>query len=159
MSGAGGHELLREVDGVVGSLLSLVEIDEGWDAAFEAAAGAGVATVVVDGPRSAQRALTTLRDRGVTGAVLAPRTVHPVSVTDLPAGSSAEPLRRHVRARQGGAAAESVLDALVGRAVARRRLGGGDRPVAGPRRPDRGDSRRATASPPRVGGCDPAQPW
>ncbi len=117
MSGAGGHELLREVDGVVGSLLSLVEIDEGWDAAFEAAAGAGVATVVVDGPRSAQRALTTLRDRGVTGAVLAPRTVHPVSVTDLPAGSSAEPLRRHVRARHGGAVAESVLDALVGRAV------------------------------------------
>jgi chromosome segregation protein len=119
MSGAGGHELLREVDGVVGSLVDLVEIDEGWEAAFEAAAGAGVATVVVDGPGSAQRALTRLRERGVTGAVLAPRTDRPrtVSKGDLSPGSSAEPVRRHVRARHGGAAAESVLDALVGRAV------------------------------------------
>ena len=117
MSGAGGRELLREVNGVVGSLVDLVEIDEGWDAAFEAAAGAGVATVVVDGPRSAQRALTTLRERGVTGAVLAPRAGRPVTVADSPPGSSAEPVRRHVRARHGGEAAESVLDALVGRAV------------------------------------------
>ena len=71
--GAGGRELLRDVDGVVGSLVDLVEIDEGWDAAFEAAAGAGVAAVVVDGRRAAQAALSTLRERGVTGAVLAPR--------------------------------------------------------------------------------------
>ncbi len=119
VSGAGGHELLREIDGVVGSLVDLVEIDDGWEAAFEAAAGAGVATVVVDGPGSAQRALTTLRDRGVTGAVLAPRSVRPrtVSDSDLSSGSSAEPVRRHVRARHGGVAAESVLDALLGRAV------------------------------------------
>ena len=47
--------LLRGVDGVVGSLLSLVEIDDGWEAAFEAAAGAGVAAVVVDGRQSARR--------------------------------------------------------------------------------------------------------
>ena len=121
MSGSGGRELLRELDGVVGSLVDLVEIDEGWDAAFEAAAGAGVATVVVDGPRSAQRALTALRERGVTGAVLAPRAGRAVAVSDpdrdLPPGTSAEPVRRHVRARHGGAAAESVLDALVGRAL------------------------------------------
>ena len=55
-----GRELLRHVDGVVGSLVDLVEIDDGWDAAFEAAAGAGVAAVVVDGRRSAQAALATL---------------------------------------------------------------------------------------------------
>ncbi len=74
LQGAGGRELLRGVDGVVGSLLDLVEIDEGWEAAFEAAAGAGVAAVVVDGRQSAHQALATLRERGVTGAVLAPRT-------------------------------------------------------------------------------------
>ena len=73
LQGAGGRELLRGVDGVVGSLLDLVEIDEGWEAAFEAAAGAGVAAVVVDGRQSAHQALATLRERGVTGAVLAPR--------------------------------------------------------------------------------------
>jgi chromosome segregation protein len=119
MSGAGGHELLREVDGVVGSLVDLVEIDDGWEAAFEAAAGAGVATVVVDGPGSAQRALARLRDRGVTGAVLAPRAGRPRTLSDgdLSPGSSAEPVRRHVRARHGGVEAEAVLDALVGRAV------------------------------------------
>jgi chromosome segregation protein len=129
LQGAGGRELLREVDGVVGSLVDLVEIDEGWDAAFEAAAGAGVAAVVVDGRSSAQAALATLRERGVTGAVLAPRArpgAPGASAASglpgaLPAGSSAEPVRSHVGARRGGAGAEavaeSVLNALVGRAV------------------------------------------
>ena len=119
--GAGGRELLRDVDGVVGSLVDLVEIDEGWDAAFEAAAGAGVAAVVVDGRRSAQAALATLRERGVTGAVLAPRQSGAAEAgavaASLPPGSSAEPVRGHVRVRHGGAVAESVLDTLVGRAV------------------------------------------
>ncbi len=118
LQGAGGRELLREVDGVVGSLVDLVEIDEGWDAAFEAAVGAGVAAVVVDGRRSAQAALATLRERGVTGAVLAPRqSGAAASAEPLPPGSSAERVRGHVRARRGGTVAESVLDTLVGRAV------------------------------------------
>jgi len=120
LQGAGGRELLRDVDGVVGSLVDLVEIDDGWEAAFEAAAGAGVAAVVVDGRRSAQAALTTLRERGVTGAVLAPRHAAgtgTAAAAALPPGSSAEPVRGHVRARHGGAIAESVLDTLVGRAV------------------------------------------
>ena len=123
LQGAGGRELLRHVDGVVGSLVDLVEIDPGWEAAFEAAAGAGVAAVVVDGRRSAQAALSTLRERGVTGAVLAPRqnanghAAVASADSSLPPGSSAQPVRRHVRARQGGAVAESVLDTLVGRSV------------------------------------------
>ncbi len=121
LQGAGGRELLRDVDGVVGSLVDLVEIDDGWDAAFEAAAGAGVAAVVVDGRRSAQAALATLRERGVTGAVLAPRQSGAAEAgavaASLPPGSSAEPVRGHVRARHGGTVAESVLDTLVGRAV------------------------------------------
>ena len=121
LQGAGGRELLRDVDGVVGSLVDLVEIEAGWEAAFEAAAGAGVAAVVVDGRRSAQAALATLREQGVTGAVLAPRqraAATPGSGTGaLPAGSSAQPVRAHVRARQGGDVAESVLDTLIGRAV------------------------------------------
>ena len=122
LQGAGGRELLKEVDGVVGSLVDLVEIDDGWEAAFEAAAGAGVAAVVVDGRRSAQAALATLRERGVTGAVLAPRqngngAAGGHAADSLPPGTSAQPVRTHVRARQGGDVAESVLDTLVGRAV------------------------------------------
>ncbi len=117
LQGAGGRELLRQVDGVVGSLVDLVEIDQGWEAAFEAAAGAGVAAVVVDGRASAQAALATLRKQGVTGSVLAPRSVEQVGSPELPPRSSAEPVRRHVRVRLGAAVAESVLDSLVGRAV------------------------------------------
>ena len=118
LQGAGGRELLRDVDGVVGSLVDLVEIDEGWDAAFEAAVGAGVAAVVVDGRRSAQAALATLREGGVTGAILTPRQSSAAAgASELPPGSSAEPVRRHVRVRHGGSVAESVLDTLVGRAV------------------------------------------
>jgi chromosome segregation protein len=118
LQGAGGRELLRDVDGVVGSLVDLVEIDEGWDAAFEAAIGAGVAAVVVDGRRSAQAALATLREGGVTGAILTPRqSSASVGTGELPPGSSAEPVRGHVRVRHGGSVAESVLDTLVGRAV------------------------------------------
>jgi chromosome segregation protein len=142
LQGAGGRELLRGVDGVVGSLLDLVEIDEGWEAAFEAAAGAGVAAVVVDGRQSAHQALATLRERGVTGAVLAPRpgtgagtgsgpggspgpgngpngsaAYAPPPRLDLPQGSAAQSVRSHVRARHGEAVAESVLDALIGHAV------------------------------------------
>jgi chromosome segregation protein len=137
LQGAGGRELLRGVDGVVGSLLDLVEIDEGWEASFEAAAGAGVAAVVVDGRQSAHQALATLRERGVTGAVLAPRSAMgsrpssgsgsgagaaagapaPTPRLTLPPGSAARPVRDHVRARHGEAIAESVLDALIGRAV------------------------------------------
>jgi chromosome segregation protein len=126
LQGAGGRELLRGVDGVVGSLLDLVEIDEGWESAFEAAAGAGVAAVVVDGRQSAHQALATLRERGVTGAVLAPRAgatpgtgapFAPTPTITLPPDSHAQSVRSHVRARHGEAVAESVLDALIGRAV------------------------------------------
>jgi chromosome segregation protein len=41
--GAAGAELLAGVDGVVGTLLDLVEVDSGWEEAFEAAAGASLA--------------------------------------------------------------------------------------------------------------------
>jgi len=42
---------------VVGTLLDLVEIDEGWEAAFEAAAGAALGAVVVRGAANARHAL------------------------------------------------------------------------------------------------------
>ncbi len=73
---------------------------------------------MVDGRQSAQRALATLRERGVTGAVLAPRSGADLPL-DLPATSRAQALRGHVRARHldGEDSTESVLDALIGRAV------------------------------------------
>src|SRR3954447_25395336 len=43
-----GAERLSDVEGVIGTLLDLVEIDEGFEGAFEAAAGEALAAVVVD---------------------------------------------------------------------------------------------------------------
>jgi chromosome segregation protein len=117
LQGAGGREVLRGVDGVVGSLMDLVDLDPGWEAAFEAAVGAGMAATVVDGRTSARQALAALREEGVTGAVLAPRAGPVDLVTLLPPGSRAQWVRRHVRARHGDATSESVLDSLVGHAV------------------------------------------
>src|SRR5207302_10678370 len=66
-----GSERLAEVGGVVGTLLELVEVDDGWEDAFEAAAGEAIAAVVVDGENAARRAIAALREGHASGAVLA----------------------------------------------------------------------------------------
>ena len=151
LQGAGGRELLRDVDGVVGSLVDLVEIDEGWDAAFEAAVGAGVAAVVVDGRRSAQAALATLREGGVTGAVLAPRP-----------SSSAAARRAARRAAAPSRSGATCGPATAGRSPSRCSTRSSVAPCASTagRRPSTcrwpattswWSPPRATASPPRAG--------
>ncbi|MDA8315613.1 MAG: chromosome segregation protein SMC [Actinomycetota bacterium] len=121
LEGAGGRELLSDVEGVIGSLVDLVEIDAGWEAAFEAAAGAAVSAVVVSGRDGAHAALARLHGRGATGALLPAGAVlrtegsRGVSL-DVPAG--ARRLRPHVRVRRSmGVDVDDVLDTLVGRAV------------------------------------------
>ncbi len=106
-----GAERLDGVDGVLGTLLDLVEIDSGWQAAVEAALGEALTAVVVDGPPSAQRALAALRESDTSGAVLA------VGVTPnhgrLP--EVGEAVLPHVRSGRPGMS--GLLDALVGAAV------------------------------------------
>jgi chromosome segregation protein len=110
-----GAERLASVDGVVGTLLDLVEIDDGWEAAVEAAAGEALAAVVVDGVEAARAAIAALQadaDDAIGGAVLAlgaQRSTHPAP----PVG---EPVRAHVRAARTDV--EELLDALLGAAVA-----------------------------------------
>ncbi len=94
--GAAGAELLAGVDGVVGTLLDVVEVDAGWEHAFEAAAGASVAAVVVSGREPAKAALSRLRLGGATGAVLA--LTDAVLVGGEPeAPPGTESIRDHVR--------------------------------------------------------------
>ena len=146
LEGAGGREILSDVEGVVGSLVDLVEVDPGWEAAFEAAAGAAVSAVVVSGRDAARAALARLHGRGATGALLpagpgtagpgwglrggGPGTAGPGwglrggGPVDMPGGAA--PVRPHVRSRPSlsashGADVDMVLDALVGAAV---RVGG-----------------------------------
>ncbi len=65
-----GAEALAASDGVLGTLLDLVDIDEGWEQAVEAAVGDALAAVVIDGDANARVALGTLDDQGLAGAVL-----------------------------------------------------------------------------------------
>jgi chromosome segregation protein len=106
-----GAEKLSGVDGVLGTLLDLVEVDEGWEAAFEAAAGEALAAVVVDGVDAGRRALTALAEGEVAGAVLALRGGAP----PIAAPAVGEPIRAHVRAVRPGV--DGLLDLLVGGAV------------------------------------------
>ncbi len=118
--GAAGAELLAGVDGVVGTLLDLVEVDRGWEDAFEAAAGGSLAAVVVSGSEPARAALSRLRQGGATGAVLALTGASSSArfgaggADDTPPGT--ESIRHHVRPRSGGRdfpGLDSVLDTLL----------------------------------------------
>ncbi len=108
---AAGTERLTGVRGVLGTLLDLVDVDPGWESAFEAAAGEALAAVVVDGVDAGRRALEALHGEQLSGAVLALGAAH--SSPSLP--SQGAPVRPHVRARR--ADVEPLLDALVGAAV------------------------------------------
>ena len=107
-----GAERLSSVEGVVGTLLDLVDVDPGWEAAAEAACGEALAAVVVDSVASGRRALQVLAEGDVPGAVLA-LGVAPTPRTPPPVG---EPVLRHVRPRRPEVA--PLLDGLLGAAVA-----------------------------------------
>tara|TARA_B100000945_G_scaffold307490_1_gene295998 strand:+ start:938 stop:4408 length:3471 start_codon:yes stop_codon:yes gene_type:complete len=66
-----GVEELSELNGVIGTLLELIEIDEGWEAALEAAIGSSFASVVVQDFDIARRALEALRSEQLSGGVIA----------------------------------------------------------------------------------------
>jgi chromosome segregation protein len=103
-----GAERLAAVDGVLGTLLDVVEIDQGWQEAVEAAFGEALTAVVVEDPDAAQRALAALRESDTSGAVLAvgSRTARRQHV------EVGESLRPHVRSARSGMT--GLLDALIG---------------------------------------------
>jgi chromosome segregation protein len=125
-----GAERLAAVEGVVGTLLDLVDIDPGWEAAAEAACGEALAAVVVDSVASGRRALQILADGDVPGAVLAmgttgnlSRNLAAESAPDGPhpaarnlSGIPGEPVLRHVRPRRPEVG--PLLDRLLGTAIA-----------------------------------------
>jgi chromosome segregation protein len=111
-----GAERLADIDGVVGTLLDVVEVDEGWQAAFEAAAGEAIAAVVVDGVASARQALAELRRSGLGGSVLALDAAAVPGSLELAASLGGEPVRDHVRSRLPSL--ERLLDSLLATAVA-----------------------------------------
>jgi chromosome segregation protein len=106
-----GAERLADVDGVLGTLLDLIVIDPGWEAAVEAALGESLTAVVVDDPAAGRRALAALRSSDTSGAVIALGT-RPASPARPTLG---DPVRPH--ARSGRPGVDALLDGLLGAAV------------------------------------------
>ncbi len=111
-----GAERLAGVPGVVGTLLELVDVEAGWQPAFEAAAGEALAAVVVDGTPTAEVALAELRRQAAGGAVAPlPDAGTPAPGSVPRATSGAEAVRSHVGARLPAVGA--MLDRLLAAAV------------------------------------------
>ena len=106
-----GAEQLEGVSGVLGTLLDLIQIDEGWEPAVEAALGESLTAVVVDDTAAARRALASLRDSDTTGAVLALGAPHGGAETP----DSGDAVRRH--AHSDRADVNELLDVLLAGAV------------------------------------------
>ncbi len=111
-----GAEHLGNVDGVLGSLLDVVEIEHGWEAAVEAALGEALGSVVVADTGAARRALGHLHAARVHGGVLAPGPApsgrRTAPAVDLTGGRSVRAL-----VRAGDARVATVLDDLLTGAV------------------------------------------
>jgi len=112
-----GAARLAGMDGIVGTLLDLVEVDPGWEAAFEAALGDAVAAVVVDGPPAARAAVARLHEQDARGALLPLGLRRPdgEGSTGRAVPSGAELVRSHVRSSHPGVG--ELLDALLGGVV------------------------------------------
>ncbi len=115
-TGSTSAEQLAGRAGVLGVLAELVEVDDGFRGALEAALGSAAAGVVVEGRDGARGALRWLRQGDVPGTVLAltaladasPAPLRPASDVSVP---GAAVLRRRVRARL--TALDAALDRLL----------------------------------------------
>ena len=110
-----GAERLAEVDGVVGTLLELVEVDDGWETAFEAAVGEAVTASVVDGVDAARRAFEHLRSlEAAAGAVLAlPETTDAGAPASVGGRRAGQPTPCAATCGPGSAGVASLLDRLL----------------------------------------------
>jgi chromosome segregation protein len=114
-----GGERLAGVSGFVGGILVLVEVDEGWGAAFEAAAGEAASAIVMQDAAAARRAIEHLKRLDAADSVVAlpdpaEATRSESQLEDLPAG--VEAVRSHVRGRLPGLG--QLLDRLLAGAIA-----------------------------------------
>ncbi len=120
------QEVLALASGVLGVLKDLVDVEDGWVAAFEAAVGAALSAIVVENADAARAVLGAMHEHEVVGTVLAatsggarrsPDGPAPTPAWDPPLPASGhgdgggELLRRHVRPRVPAVA--GVLDHLL----------------------------------------------
>jgi len=106
-----GVERLAGLQGVLGTLADLVEIDDGCERGFEAAVEDALGTVVVDGTSTAREALRHLQEAGLHGGVLPTGGSEVASVPASAPEAGAGPLRERVRSEVPGVG--GVLDRLL----------------------------------------------
>lgn len=106
-----GARHLEALDGVVGTLLDVIEIDPDWEPAVEAALADALGAVVVRDPAVARQALAALASGEMSGAVLALGAPRP----DLAPPAVGTPVRSHVRSDRPEV--DALLDGLVGHAI------------------------------------------
>ncbi len=100
-----GIDALGDMDGLVGTLLDVVSIDDGWDAAVEAALGEALSAVVVDSPEVAKATLEQFELARGEGAVVA------LDATIPPATPRPESILNHITVLRPGVA--GVLGQLL----------------------------------------------
>jgi chromosome segregation protein len=98
---------------VVGTLLDLIEVDPGWEAAVEAACGEALTAVVVGSVEAGRAAVDILAQGDISSAVLALEAARPTAARA--AAAAGEPVRAHVHARRPEV--DALLDTLIGSAV------------------------------------------
>lgn len=107
-----GVDALATADGVLGTLLDLVQIDDGWESAVEAAFGDALSAVVVEGVSHGRDALEALAEADLTGGVLTLLS----GVVARPSLGFGTPVRDKVTALSDEL--DPLLDALLNHAVA-----------------------------------------
>ncbi|HAF69147.1 MAG TPA: chromosome segregation protein SMC, partial [Acidimicrobiaceae bacterium] len=106
-----GFEQVQEIEGVLGVLGELIEVEPGWETAIEVALGAVLGSVVVADVMTARVAFERLGASEASGSVLAVNSSYVASETP----KSGNPLRRYVAGKT--TQLDPLLDALLADAV------------------------------------------
>ncbi|MFZ9976435.1 MAG: hypothetical protein ACO3GM_06620, partial [Candidatus Limnocylindrus sp.] len=108
---------LREVEGALGTLNDLIDIDADRRVAVQVALGDSLSGVVAQNVEAARRALQELRQSGSVGAVLALNAITTIPFT--PVVNKGQSLRANVRAKSGPHEVQvnRLLDVLFSRVV------------------------------------------
>ncbi len=111
-----GVDTLSGSQGVLGTLLDLIAVDEGWEGAVEAAASEALQAVLVDSDSNARSALQSLSAAEVSGAVLPLGLSDTASPPTIPTADGLRSLRSLVNADRHDV--KALLDQLLGGIVA-----------------------------------------
>ena len=109
----GASALMRDSRGVhiLGSIASLIEIDNGWESAAAAALGSLADAIVVQDLSSAVTALTTLRNQNLGQADVLVYEAGTIGNSNIPSGLNA--LSSHIRSHSIGELISSLLASTV----------------------------------------------